>query len=250
LEQRRFRDLASAEGGKRFTGTSRWQQLPVMEVDGHGLQVGAILHGSFDLCWKASLVTCLALWTGDGFHLMLLNLQADFWQIQDLTAFGDRACHGAEVLSTLLTDRGGVTDHLIRVLYHHESLSAVSWLASWSFFARTARTPWLAGKPVGRWGLTTRSTVLCQSVFEFLDPGIRLSQLLFQWEQFCYQRFEESIFFSKGLEFFVFCHASTLVAFLFFGKSGGDLSSYILEKKKRGECNSPVSRFLSQYGSK
>ena len=32
--------------------------------------------------------------------------------------------------------------------------------------------------------------------------------------------------FSKGLQFFVFCHNSTLLSFLFFGKSLGDVSSY------------------------
>jgi hypothetical protein len=111
----------------------------------------------------------------------------------------------------------------------------MSWLASWMFSTRTTRTPWLACKPIRRWWLTTRSTVLCQSVFELLDPGSCLGQLLFQWEQFCYQRFEESIFFSKGLEFFIFCHDSTLAGFLHFGKPGGDLNSYLLQGTKEAE---------------
>jgi hypothetical protein len=51
--------------------------------------------------------------------------------------------------------------------------------------------------------------------------------LLFQREQFSYQRFEGAIFFLKGLQFFFFRHGCTLLAFLCFGKSVGDLSSYI-----------------------
>ena len=66
----------------------------------------------------------------------------------------------------------------------------------------------------------------CQSVFELLDPRIRLGQVLFQRQQFNYQSFEDSIFFPKGLQFFFFRHRGTLVGFLSFGESVGDLSSY------------------------
>src|SRR5258707_1336506 len=65
-----------------------------------------------------------------------------------------------------------------------------------------------------------------QALFELLDPGIRLGQLLFQRQQFRYQRFEKAIFFSQGLQFFFVRHSCTLVGFLSFGKSVGDLSSY------------------------
>jgi hypothetical protein len=102
----------------------------------------------------------------------------------------------------------------------------MSSLTSWTFSTRTTRTAWQTPKPIRRWRLTARSTVFCQGVFEVLDPGIRLGQLLFQREQFSYQRFEDSIFFSKGLQFFFFRHGCTLVGFLSFGKSVGDLSSY------------------------
>jgi hypothetical protein len=47
--------------------------------------------------------------------------------------------------------------------------------------------------------------------------------LLFQREQFRYQRFEHAIFFLQGLQFFFFRHGCTLVGFLSFGKSIGDL---------------------------
>ena len=40
------------------------------------------------------------------------------------------------------------------------------------------------------------------------------------------QRFEEAIFFAQGLQFFFLRHGPTLVGFISFGKSIGDLSSY------------------------
>src|SRR5207244_5297508 len=105
----------------------------------------------------------------------------------------------------------------------------MSRLPSWTLSARTTGTAWRTRQPIRRGRLATRSTVLCHSVFEFLDPGIRLGQLLFQWQQFSDQRFEHSIFFSKGLQFFIFRHGCTLADFLSFGKSiGADLSSYYL----------------------
>jgi hypothetical protein len=43
-----------------------------------------------------------------------------------------------------------------------------------------------------------------------------------------YQRFEQAIFFAQGLQFFFFRYGCTLLGFLSFGKSIGDLRSYIV----------------------
>ncbi len=77
----------------------------------------------------------------------------------------------------------------------------------------------------GRW-LTARAAVFGQAVFQLLDPRSRLGQLLFHWQQFRDQRFEQAIFFSQSLQFFFLRHTHTLIGFPVFGKSGGDLSSY------------------------
>jgi hypothetical protein len=78
----------------------------------------------------------------------------------------------------------------------------MSSLTSRTLATGTTRTAWQTRQPIRRGRLTAHSTVLCQAVFEFLDPGIRLGQLLFQREQFSYQRFKGPIFFSQGLQFF------------------------------------------------
>ncbi len=158
---------------------------------------------------------------------MLLCQQADFRHVQDLTAFGDDAWDSAEVLLALAADLGTVTHHFIWLLHHRERVSRVSRLTSRTLSARTTSTAWQTRQPIRRGRLTARATVFCQSVFKVLDPRIRLGQLLLQREQFRYQCFEGSIFFSKGLQFFFFRHGCTLVDFLSFGKSVGDLSSYV-----------------------
>ena len=165
---------------------------------------------------------------------MLLGQQAHFRQVQDLMAVCDAAWDTAEVLTALAADLGTVTHHFIWLLHHRERVPSMSRLTSWTLSARTTRTAWQTRQPIRRWRLTTRSTVFGQSVFELLDPRIRLGQLLFQREQFSYQRFEEAIFFSKGLQFFFFRHGCTFVGFLSFGKSVGDLGSFEgLEKKQK-----------------
>jgi hypothetical protein len=102
----------------------------------------------------------------------------------------------------------------------------MSRLTSRTLAARTTRTAGQTRQPISRWRLTARATVFGQAVFELLDPRIRLGQLLFQRQQFRYQRFEHAIFFSQGLQFFFLRHDGTLAGFLSFGKSVGDLSSY------------------------
>jgi len=99
-------------------------------------------------------------------------------------------------------------------------------LPSSTLSARTTRTAGQTRQPISGGRLTARSTVFGQAVFELFDPRIRLGQLLFQREQFRDQRFERSIFFSQSWQFFFFLHTCTLVDFLSFGKSVGDLSSY------------------------
>jgi hypothetical protein len=101
----------------------------------------------------------------------------------------------------------------------------MSSLTSRTLSARTTRTAGQTPQPIRRGRLTARSTVFGQAVFQVLDPRIRLGQLLFQREQVRYQRFEQAIFFSQGLQFFFFRHGCTLVGFLSFGKSVGDLQT-------------------------
>src|SRR5207248_1927669 len=117
--------------------------------------------------------------------------------IQDLTAFCDAACDSAEVFTALVADLGMVTHHFLWLLHQRERVPRMSRLTSWTLSTWTTRTAWQTRQPISRGRLTARSTIFGQSVFEFLDPGLRLGQLLFQRQQFRYQRFEHSIFFSQ-----------------------------------------------------
>ncbi len=142
---------------------------------------------------------------------MLLCPEADFRQVQDLTAFYDAAWDRAETLTALAADLGTVTDHFIWLLHHRERVSRMSSLTARTLSARTIRTPRQTPQPIRGGWLTARSTVFGQSVFEFFDPLIGLGQLLFQREQLSYQRFEGAIFFSKGLQFFITYRLSSMV---------------------------------------
>jgi hypothetical protein len=223
-----FRDLAATDRSERLAGASRWEQLPLVQIHGQRLQVGTILDGRADRSGKAAQASGVTGRATDGFDLMLLGHEADFRHVQDLTAFHDDTWDTAEVLTALAADLGTVTHHFLWLLYHRERVPRMASLTSRTLAARTTRTAWQTRQPIRRGRLTARATVFCQGVFEFLDAGIRLGQLLFQRQQFSDQPFEGSIFFSKGLQFFFFRQRCTLVGFLSFGKSVGDLSSYVL----------------------
>src|SRR6266853_746168 len=226
LDQGAFRNLAPAERRKRLAGASRWQQLPLVQIDGQRLQVRTILDGCADRGRKAAQAGGVTGWATDRFDLMLVGQQANVRQVEHLTAFCDPAWDTAEVLTAQTAYRGTVTYHFIWLLHHREGVPRVSRLTSWTLATGTTRTAGLARQPIRRGRLAARATVFGQALLELLDPRSRLGQLLFQREQFSYQRFEGAIFFSKGLQFFFVRHVCTLVGFLSFGKSGGDLSSY------------------------
>src|SRR6266446_33084 len=223
-----FRELAPTERSESLAGTSRGQQLPLVQIHGQRLDVGTILDGRADRSGKAAQVSGVTGGAADGFDLMLVGQETNFRHVQDLTAFGDAAWDSAEVRTALAADLGTVTHHFIWLLYHTERLPRVSRLTSWTLSTWTTRTAGQTRQPIRRGWLTARATVFGQAVFQLLDPGLRLGQLLFQRLQFRYQRFEHAIFFSKGLQFFFFRHTSTLLGFLSFGKSVGDLSSYAI----------------------
>ena len=143
-----------------------------------------------------------------------------------MTAFGDDPWDSTEVRTALATDRRTVTHQLIWLLHHRKRVPSMSRLTSWTLSARTTSTAGQTPRTIRGGRLTARATILCQSFFQLLDPGLRLFQLLFQGQQFRDQCFEEAIFFSQGLQFVFVRHSCTLVDFLCFGKSRGDLSSY------------------------
>src|SRR6266567_5359814 len=223
LDQGAFRDLAPTDRREHLAGTSRGEQLSLVQIHGQRLQVGTILDWCADRRGKAAQAGAVTGWAIDGFALMLLGQQANFRHVQDLTAFCDLAWDSAEVLTALAADLRTVTHHFIWLLHQRERVPRVSHLTSWTPSTWTTRTAWRTRKPIRRGRLTARSTVFGQSLFEVLDPRIRLGQLLLQREQFSYQGFERSIFFSQGLQFFFFRHGCTLNGFLSFGKSVGDL---------------------------
>src|SRR6266567_3649015 len=249
LQQGGFRDVAATDRSQRLAGASRWEQLPLVQIHRQCLQVGTILDRRADRNGKAAEAAGVTGWATDGFDLMLLYHQANFRHVQDLTVFCDDAGDSAEVLTALTANRGTVTHHFIWLLHHQERVPRVSRLTSRTLAARTTRTAWQTCQPIRRGRLIARSTVLCQSVFELLDAGTGLQQLLFQREQLGYQRFEHSIFFSQGLQFFFFRHRCTLVGFLCFGKSVGDLSSYYILVIDDDEfANSLIQFVLSKEG--
>ncbi len=226
LQQGSFRDLAPTQRRERLAGASRGQQLSLVQIHGQRLHIGTILDGCTDRKGKAAVADAVTGGATDGFDPMLVGQEADFRHIQDLTAFGDDAWHSAKVLVALAAHLGPVTHHFIWLLHHREGVPSMSRLPSWSLAAGTTRTAGQTPKPIGRGRLTARSTVFGHCVFQLLDPSIGLGQLLFQRQQFRDQRFEASIFFPKGLQFFFLRHRCTLVDFLSFGKSVGDLCSY------------------------
>jgi hypothetical protein len=226
LDQGAFRDLAPTDRRERLAGASRGEQLSLVQIHGQRLQVGTILDGRVDRGGKAAQASGVTGGATDGFDLMLLGQQANFRHVQDLTAFCHAAWDTTEVLTALAADLGTVTHHFIWLLHQRERVPRMPSLPSRTLAARTTSTAGQTRQPIRRGRLTARSTVFGQSLFQLLDPRSRLGQLLFQREQFRYQRFEGSIFFSKGLQFFFFRHRCTLVGFLSFGKSVGDLSSY------------------------
>jgi hypothetical protein len=97
LQQGALRDLAPTERSERLAGTSRGEQLPLVQIHGQCLQVGTILDGRADRGGKAAEVSGVTGGATDGFELMLLGQKANFRQIQDLTAFCDAAWDSAEV---------------------------------------------------------------------------------------------------------------------------------------------------------
>src|SRR5450759_2076375 len=226
LDQGGFRDLAPTERRERLAGASRGQQLSLVQIHGQGLQVGTILHGRADRGGKAAQAGAVKGGATDGFDLMLVGQQANFRHIQHLTAFCDAARDSAEVRTALAAHLGTVTYYFIWLLYHLERVPSMSRLPSWTLATGTTSTARQTLQPIRRGRLTARSTVFGQSLFQLLDPRSRQGHLLFQREQLRHQGFERSIFFSKGLQFFFFRHGCTLIDFLSFGKSVGDLSSY------------------------
>ena len=226
LKQGGFRDLTPTHRAERLAGARRGQQLSLVQIHRQRLQVGSILHRGADRSGKPATADGVALGTTDGFQPMLAGPQADFRHVQHLTAFDDAAWGSTKTLPALAADLGTVRHHFIRLLRLHERLSSVSRLATWTLAARTTRTARQSPQSIGRGRLTARATVFAQAVFQFLDAGLRQRQLLFHGEQLPYQRFEGAIFFPQGLQFFVLRHRGTLLDFLSFGKSLGDLSSY------------------------
>src|SRR5262249_32820417 len=132
---------------------------------------------------------------------------------------GHAACHSAEVLTAVTAHPGTMTHHFLWLLYQTEHVSSMSRLTSWRLAARTTASAWRTCWSIGRRRLATGAAVLCQSAFQVLDPRIRLGQLLFQWQQFRYQLFEQAVFFPQGVQFFIFGHSCTLAGSLSFGKS-------------------------------
>src|SRR5438034_147975 len=208
-----------------LAGASRGEQLSLVQIHGQRLHVGSILDWCADRGGKAAQACGVTGWATDRFELMLLGQQANFRHIEDLTAFSDAAWDRAEVLTALAADRGTVMHHFIWLLHQRECGPRMSGLTSRTLAAGTTRTAWQTRQPIRRGRLTARATVFCQSLFQVLDPRIGLGQLLFQRQQLSYQRFEGSIFFSKGLQFFFLRHGGTLTGFLSFGKSLGDLET-------------------------
>lgn len=225
-QQAGFRDLTAADGREGFTGARRRQQLSLMRIDGPGLQVGTILHRRVDLNGKTAPIGTLARGTGQALHLMLVDQQADFWYIEYLPTFNYLADDLAQVLPTLLAALGAVSDHLIGLLCHLQGLTSMPLLSSWVLVAGRTRTAWQMPQSIRGGGVTAAAAVFAQALFQFLDARLCPRQLLFQGQQLGHQGFEQSIFFSQRGQFFFLRHERTLLAFLAFGKSLGDLSSY------------------------
>jgi hypothetical protein len=159
---------------------------------------------------------------------MLVAQQADFWHIEHLPTFDDLADHLAQILPALLTELGAVSDHLIGLLCHLQCVTSMSLLSSWTLVAGRTRPAWQTPQAIRGGRSTAATAVFGQALFRFLDARLCSRQLLFQGQQFRHQGFEQSIFFSQREQFFFLRHESILPAFLSFGKSLVDLSSYCI----------------------
>src|SRR5712692_355123 len=136
LKQSAFRDLAPTDRSERLAGARRGEQLPLVQIHGQRLQVGAIVHGCADPSGKAAQAGGVTGGATDGFDLMLLGPEADFRQVQDLTAFCHTAWDSTEILMALAADLGTVMHHFIWLLHQRERMSRVARLTSWTLAAR------------------------------------------------------------------------------------------------------------------
>jgi hypothetical protein len=74
---------------QHFTAASQWDELVLMQIHPQRLQVGPILHRSFDSSGKASRVEVPTDWAPHLLHLMFLHDQAHGWQVMHLATFLD-----------------------------------------------------------------------------------------------------------------------------------------------------------------
>src|SRR5260370_33420404 len=139
LNQGSFRDRAPTDRRERLAGTSRGEQLPLVQIHGQRWHVGTILDWRADRRGKAGQACGVTGWATDGFDLMLVCQDADFRHVQDLTALGDATWDCAEVLPALAAHLGTVTHHFIWLLYHRDRVPRMSRLTSRRFSARTTR---------------------------------------------------------------------------------------------------------------
>jgi hypothetical protein len=219
LDQGTLRDVAATEGRERLAGACRGEQLSLLQIDRQRLQVGTILDWCADRSGKAAQAGTVTGGAPDGFDLMLLAHEADLRHVQDLTVFDDPAWDTAEILMALAAHLGTVMHHCIWLFHQTERVPGMPSLTSRRLAAGTTCTAGQPPQPIRRGRLTARATVLGQAVFQVLDPGMRLCQLLFQRQQLSYQPFEDSVFFPQGVQFFIFGHSCTLAGSLSFGKS-------------------------------
>ncbi len=162
LHQACFRDLASADRRERFARASDRKQLPLVQIHCQCLHRGAILHWRTDRGGKGAVADPLTGRTTHRFDLMLLDQQADFWQIQHLTTVCKFSYHRGQRLLTMPAHCRAMADHFIGSLHPHQCVSTMSWLPSWGLSTRTACRSGQAGQPIRRWRLRGRLTIFCQ----------------------------------------------------------------------------------------
>jgi hypothetical protein len=162
---------------------------------------------------KASSRKVLAGWAANFFHVMLLDEQAYFWEIMQLTALFDHACFLPQIELARFAVRGTMRDHGIWSLDLEEGFSLVTWLSTRWFSTRVTLLSWLAPQAIAGRGFTAVVAIFRYPSFQLFNAQQRPHQIRFQFLSpmvfLCHLFFEVCVRFFSFPGFF-FSHIFSL----------------------------------------
>jgi hypothetical protein len=249
--QRALADLDPYQISEHFTGSRPGQELLLQQIQSRRPKMHAILDRCLHPRWESGGGDLLASRTLFALHLMLVHEQAGCWHIHHLPSFDGMGSNLNQIPLAVLTALDRMDDHLVRRWREHQGPAWVTLLSAWFLATFLAQTPRLTPETIRRGGQVTMVAIfrqsllhpfqllaqlskllLLQAAFSFQQGDLLLQpikQLLLQADRFLLQAgllSQQTLLLSKLGQFFL-CHALTLHAVVSFGKSLGDLSSYL-----------------------